>query len=107
MVQAAKANPSTKEARQLISLAASFIETSQAFNKLKWPAEVPAVVIVSATTPFDDAAAAQWWRDAHATFAAAGSNCRLVTAEKSSHDIPHDRPDVIADAVVQLASARH
>lgn len=105
-VQAAKAAPDSKEARQLISLAASFSETSKAFHELAWPQAVPAIVIVSEQTPFDTPTAAQWWRDAHSQFVKGVHNRRLVVAERSSHDVVHDRPDVIIAAIANLAAGK-
>ena len=103
-VQAARAAPTSKEARQLVALADSFVETHRAFHKMAWPDAVPVVVIVSEKTPFEGVPdAAQWWRDAHAQFAKAGPGRRLVVADRSSHDVAHDRPDTIVQAVVDLA----
>jgi pimeloyl-ACP methyl ester carboxylesterase len=107
LVEKAKADPSAKESRQLISVAASFQETNHAFHRATWPASIPVVVIVSEKTPFEAPADAQWWRDAHAKFAQAAPNRRLVVAERSSHDVAHDRPDLIIQAVVDLAAGRH
>jgi pimeloyl-ACP methyl ester carboxylesterase len=101
-IDAIKASPPSKPGRQLLALSESFVETSRAFHKTTWPVKVPAIVIVSEKTPFDDAVGAQLWRDAQAKFAAAASNRRLVVAERSSHDIAHDRPDLIIRAVTDL-----
>jgi pimeloyl-ACP methyl ester carboxylesterase len=105
-VQAAKAAPSSPEARQFIAVSASFVETSHAFHQSTWPASIPAIVIVSEKTPFATPNEAQWWRDAHAQFAQAAPNRRLVVAERSSHDVAHDRPDVIIQGVVDLAGGK-
>jgi pimeloyl-ACP methyl ester carboxylesterase len=105
IVEKAKADPSAKESRQLIAVAASFEETNRAFHKTTWPKTIPVVVIVSEKTPFERPADAQWWRDAHARFAKAAPNRRLVTAQRSSHDVAHDRPDLIIQAVVDLLGA--
>jgi pimeloyl-ACP methyl ester carboxylesterase len=105
-VQAAASAPSTPASRQLVALATSFGEVSRAFHRMAWPAEVPAVVIVSAQTPFEEPAAAQGWRDAHARFVGAGPNRKLIVADRSSHDVAHDRPDVVLDAIAKLTAAR-
>jgi pimeloyl-ACP methyl ester carboxylesterase len=99
-----KASPPTKPGRQLLALSESFVETSRAFHAATWPASVPAVVIVSEKTPFEDPADAQWWRDAHAQFAKHAPNRRLVTATGSSHDVAHDKPEVILKAISDLAA---
>ena len=106
IIKAAKEGPSTKESRQLLSVAASFAETNRAFHKATWPNRVPVIVIVSEKTPFEAPAPAQWWRDAHAKFAKAGPNRRLLVAERSSHNVAIDRPDVIIQAVIDLAGGK-
>lgn len=105
-VEAAKAHPDAAESRQLIAVAASFQEVNHAFHRTTWPDSIPVIVIVSEKTPFEAPAAAQWWRDAHAQFAKAAPNRRLVVAERSSHDVAHDRPDVIIQAVLDLSANR-
>jgi pimeloyl-ACP methyl ester carboxylesterase len=103
ILAATRAAPPSKSGRQLLALADSFVETSRAFHGVTWPASVPAIVIVSEKTPFDDPADAQWWKDAHAQFARRAANRRLVNAAGSSHDVAHDRPDVILSAISDLA----
>jgi pimeloyl-ACP methyl ester carboxylesterase len=61
---------------------------------------------VSQKTPFEEPADAQWWKDAHAQFAKRAPNRRVVTAAGSSHDVAHDRPDVILSAIADL-TAKH
>jgi pimeloyl-ACP methyl ester carboxylesterase len=81
-------------------VAADYVPMHAAYHQRNWPSNVPAIVIVSAATPFPDSPEdAQRWRDAQASFAAAASNRRLVVAEASSHDVPVERPDVVLDAV--------
>jgi hypothetical protein len=77
---------------------------SQAFHRVTWPASVPAVVIVSEQTPFE-AADAQWWREAHQQFVNSANNLKLMVADRSSHDVAHDRPDVIIQAVADLVAS--
>jgi pimeloyl-ACP methyl ester carboxylesterase len=99
-----KAAPPSKSGRQLLALSDSFVETSRAFHNVTWPASVPVIVIVSEKTPFDEPADAQWWKDAHAQFARRAPNRRLVNAAGSSHDVAHDRPDVILSAIADIAA---
>jgi pimeloyl-ACP methyl ester carboxylesterase len=99
-----KSAPPTKAGRQLLALSESFLETSHEFHGETWPASVPVTVIVSEKTPFETAGDAQWWRDAHAQFAKRAPNRRLVTATGSSHDVAHDRPDAIIEAILDLAA---
>ena len=94
----------TKSGRQLLALSGSFVATSRAFHAVTWPASVPAIVIVSEKTPFEDPADAQWWRDSHAQFAKRAPNRQLVEAVGSSHDVVHDRPEVILKAISAIAA---
>jgi pimeloyl-ACP methyl ester carboxylesterase len=96
--------PPSKSGRQLLALSGSFVETSRAFHGVTWPVSVPVIVIVSEKTPFDEPADAQWWKDAHAQFARRAPNRRLVNAAGSSHDVAHDRPDVILSAISDIAA---
>jgi pimeloyl-ACP methyl ester carboxylesterase len=99
-----RAAPPSKPGRQLLALSDSFVETSRAFHAVTWPASVPVIVIVSEKTPFDEPADAQWWKDAHAQFAKRAPNRRLVNATGSSHDVAHDRPDVILSAISDMVA---
>jgi len=99
-----KAAPPTKAGRQLLALSASWKKTQSAFHKATWPNAVPVIVIVSEKTPLDSPEGAQWWRDAHAQFAKKANNRTLVTADGSSHDVAHDRPDAIINAVLALTA---
>jgi pimeloyl-ACP methyl ester carboxylesterase len=95
--------PSTKQTRQLIAVAADYEAMHRAYHQISWPATVPATVIVSSKTPFDTPEDAQLWRDAQAQFAGAATNRSLIVAANSSHDIPLDRPDVVAKAIDEMA----
>jgi pimeloyl-ACP methyl ester carboxylesterase len=105
IIAATKAAPPSQAGRQLLALSQSFSETSRAFHRVTWPAAVPAIVIVSEQTPFDTAADARWWTEAHQQFVNGANNRKLVMAERSSHDVAHDRPDVIIEAVAELVAA--
>jgi pimeloyl-ACP methyl ester carboxylesterase len=105
IIAATKAAPPSQAGRQLLALSESFRETSQAFHRATWPAAIPAIVIVSERTPLEDAADAQWWRDAHQQFVNGAGNRKLVVADRSSHDVAHDRPDVIIQAVAELVAS--
>ena len=99
-----RAAPPTKSGRQLLALSGSFVATSREFHAKTWPDSVPVIVIVSEKTPLEDPADAQWWRDSHAQFAKHAPNRQLVTAVGSSHDVAHDRPEVILKAISAIAA---
>ncbi len=101
-IAALKNQPSTKANRQLQAVAEDFVPVQTAYHLLTWPTGVPAVVIVSARTPFPTSPLdAQRWRAAQAAFAAA-PNRTLVTAAGSSHDVPIDRPDIVIQAIQSM-----
>jgi pimeloyl-ACP methyl ester carboxylesterase len=105
IIAATKVAPPSQAGRQLLAVSQSFRETSQAFHRVTWPASVPAIVIVSEQTPFEAAEDAQWWREAHQQFVNGANNRKLVVADRSSHDVAHDRPDVIIDAIEELVAS--
>ncbi len=98
-----RAAPPTAQGRQLLALSESFVETSRAFHKMVWPSSVPATVIAAERPPFESEVDAQWWKNAHAQFARGAGNRRLVAADRSSHDVVRDRPEVILDAIIELS----
>lgn len=104
IIAATKAAPPTKSGKQLLALSSSFVETSRAFHRATWPASVPVIVIVAEKPPLEDPADAQWWKDAHAQFVKRAPNRRLVIAKGSSHDVVHDRPDVVSTAISDIAA---
>lgn len=93
----------TKQTRSQLALFSSFIENARAYHRVSWPNGVPCTVIVAEQTPLEDPADAQMWRDAQAQFAKA-SKCNLLVADRSSHDVPHDRPDLFIQAVADMAA---
>lgn len=102
-IAALRRQPSTKANRQLLAVAADYVPMHTAYHQISWPGNVPAIVIVSATTPFETSPLdARRWRDAQTAFAAAAPNRTLVTATGSSHDVPIDRPDVVVDAIERM-----
>ncbi|MGA9796279.1 MAG: alpha/beta hydrolase [Rhizomicrobium sp.] len=108
LIAAAKAAPPSKSDRQLLQVAESFEQTARAFHKVTWPRSVPVMVIVSGKTPFPSSKVdADAWRAAHRQFVAAAINRHYITATGSSHDVAHDRPDVIIKAITDMISRVH
>jgi pimeloyl-ACP methyl ester carboxylesterase len=105
-IAALASQPSTKQTRQLLSVAEDYAPMHHAYHQVSWPQNVPATVIVSAKTPFETSPQdAQLWRDAQASFASAAPNRQLIVADGSSHDIPLDRPDVVIKAIDDMLAA--
>ncbi|MCX4550277.1 alpha/beta hydrolase [Streptomyces sp. NBC_01267] len=96
---------STRVTRQLLATASNYGPMHRAYHAVSWPKSVPATVIASSATPFDTPEDAQLWRDALRQFADASANRQLVVAEKTSHDIPAERPDVVIKAVENMVKA--
>ncbi|MFD3481925.1 alpha/beta fold hydrolase [Streptomyces sp. NPDC058665] len=106
-VDAAKKDPDRPENRQLLSTADGFGPAHEAFHKVSWPDSVPATVIVSEKTPLDGSPVdAQRWRDAAASFVEDGPGRTLVTAKRSSHDVPKDRPDLVLKEIADMVAAQ-
>lgn len=103
-IDAMAAQPPTAASRQMQQLMPTFVETSHAYHRAVLPKSVPAVVIVSEKTPFGPSPVGDLWKAAQAAFAGEAPNRKLVTATGSSHDVAHDRPDVIVQAIVDLTS---
>jgi pimeloyl-ACP methyl ester carboxylesterase len=104
-IEALKKAPSTKANRQLIATAQDFGPTHHAYHEISWPDSVPVSYIVSDKTPFDGSPQdAQRWRDAAADFVAAGPHRTLTTAPGSSHNVPQDKPALVAKEVEKMAA---
>ena len=99
---AMKAGHQDKSTRSMEAILATFPADGRAFRQLSWPSMIPCIVIVSEKTPFPPGANAELWRQAHAAFAGAAPNRTLVVARGSSHDVAHDRPDLIIQSVVDM-----
>jgi pimeloyl-ACP methyl ester carboxylesterase len=111
VAEEAAVHPS-KQTRTLKAITDAYFETNHAFHKVTWPDAIPCVVIVSERTPFPPSMTFDiaLWIQAHKDFAGKAPNRTLIFAKDSSHDIAHDRPELIVEAtgklVDQLRSAR-
>jgi pimeloyl-ACP methyl ester carboxylesterase len=112
VAEEATAHPS-KQTRTQKAITNAYVETSHAFHKAVWPDSIPCMVIVSERTPFPPSMTFDiaLWIQAHKDFAGKSPNRTLIFAKGSSHDIVHDRPELIVEAtgklVDQLRSAPH
>jgi pimeloyl-ACP methyl ester carboxylesterase len=104
MIAAELAAHPSKRTRTLEAIEEAYLPTSSAFHKVAWPAAIPCDVIVSEATPFPPQlkADSQRWTQAHMAFADRAPNRVLIVAKASSHDIVHDRPEIIVDAAGQM-----
>jgi pimeloyl-ACP methyl ester carboxylesterase len=104
MVAAELAAHPDKKTRTLEAITEAYVETSHDFYKAIWPPSIPCEVIVSDATPFppDMTRDVKNWKDAHVAFANKSCGGKLIVAKGSSHDIAHDRPEVIIEATAKL-----
>ena len=103
-VAAMKAGRQNKSTRTMEAILATFSADGRAFHQLSWPSTIPCIVIVSEKTPFPPGSSAELWRQAHMAFAGAAPNRTLMVARGSSHDVAHDRPDLIIQSIVDMTS---
>jgi pimeloyl-ACP methyl ester carboxylesterase len=103
VAEEAAAHPS-KQTRTLKAITDAYVPTSHDFYKAVWPDSIPCVVIVSERTPFPPNMTSDiaLWIQAHKEFAGKAPNRTLIFAKGSSHDIAHDRPELIVDATGKL-----
>jgi pimeloyl-ACP methyl ester carboxylesterase len=103
VAEEAAAHPS-KQTRTQKAITDAYVETSHAFHKATWPDSIPVTVIVSERTPFPPSMTfdTALWIQAHKDFARKASNRTLIFAKDSSHDIAHDRPELIVEATGKL-----
>jgi pimeloyl-ACP methyl ester carboxylesterase len=104
MVAAELAAHPDKKTRTLEAITEAYVETSHDFYKAIWPTSIPCEVIVSEGTPFPPEMKldSKNWKDAHVAFANKACDRKLLLANGSSHDIAHDRPEVIIEATGRL-----
>jgi pimeloyl-ACP methyl ester carboxylesterase len=107
VAQEAAAHPS-KKTRTQKAITDAYVETSHAFHKASWPDSIPCIVIVSERTPFPPSMTfdTALWIQAHKDFASKSPNRILIFAKGSSHDIAHDRPELIVEATGKLVDQR-
>lgn len=102
-VAALTSAPATRESRQLLSVAESWVPVHTAFHAVTWPQDIPVGVIVAEDTPMPpESVDAQNWRDAAQTFVDQATNRHLVTAEGSSHDVAVDDPELVTQEIEDM-----
>ena len=106
MVAEEAATHPSKQTRTLKAITDAYAETSHAFHNAAWPDSIPCTVIVSERTPFPPSMTfdTALWIQAHKDFAGKAPNRTLILAKGSSHDIAHDRPELIVKATGELVN---
>ncbi len=100
--QMPKISMNNKENRTTAAIIAAYPRISHEFHKLVWPPQIPCIVIVSENTPFTSSTDARLWRQAHIDFAQAAKNRVLILAKHSSHDVIHDRPNLVIHSIITM-----
>jgi pimeloyl-ACP methyl ester carboxylesterase len=94
-----------QRAEAMIAMLEAYPASARAVDKALLPDGLEVVDIVAEHSWASNAADAQAMRDAHAAFVRGSRARRSVFAAGSSHDVMRDRPELIVDAVKDLARA--
>ena len=90
--------PATDMERAIVRMVTSFPALVNTLHAVRWPTNLPVVIVSAATPPFPDAALQAAWRASHETLAKTPGASRVM-AEKSDHDIAESEPAVVIAAV--------
>ncbi len=86
-------------AKALIPMMEAYADTARAMQDVKLPASLPVVDIVAETSWNETPAEGEAMKAAHKAFVAESPKRRSVLATASSHNVMHDRPDVVVEAI--------
>lgn len=86
-------------AKALIPMMEAYADTARAMQDVKLPAALPVVDIVAETSWNETPAEGEAMKAAHKAFVAESPKRRSVLATASGHNVMHDRPDVVVEAI--------
>ena len=89
-------------ARVLIPVMRAYPETAKRMRAVAFPAALPAIDIVAEHSWGDSDEENAAMRRAHDAFVAASPARQQVVATGSSHNVMHDRPQVVTDAIAAM-----
>jgi pimeloyl-ACP methyl ester carboxylesterase len=95
-----KANPAL--ARVLVPLMLAYPETAKRVREVSFPLALPTIDITAEHTWVDTPEEISSMRRVHADFVAASPAREAVVATGSGHNVMHDRPDVVIEAVLSM-----
>jgi len=91
-------------AAAMIPMMEAYPASARAAEEARLPDGLPIIDIVAERSWATNPADAQAMRDAHAAFVRGSSARSSVFAAGSSHDVMHDRPELIVDAIKRMAT---
>lgn len=94
-------NPRDDHERAIVRMVASFPGLIRSLHGVRWPANLPVVIVSAATPPFPDPDMQAAWRASHEKLAQVPGASRVI-ATKSDHDITDDEPDVVIAAAQRV-----
>lgn len=89
-------------ARVLVPMMKAYPETVKRLRQVPLPPQLPVIDIVAEHSWGDTDADNEAMRKAHAAFVAASPTRRAVVATGSGHNVMHDQPEVVLDAIARM-----
>jgi pimeloyl-ACP methyl ester carboxylesterase len=90
--------PSTDKERAIARMVTTFPALVASLHGVRWPANLPVVIVSAATGPYSDPTLRAAWSASHAALAQAPGTSRVM-AENSDHDIADTDPAVVISSV--------
>ncbi|MEO8552595.1 MAG: alpha/beta fold hydrolase [Kofleriaceae bacterium] len=87
--------------RAVARMVEGFPDLIASLHGVRWPANLPVVIVSAATPPFPAADLQAAWRASHVTLAATPGASRVL-ATKSDHDITETEPEVVVAAAQRV-----
>ena len=94
-------SPTTDKERAIARMVTSFPALVGDLHGVRWPANLPVVIVSAATPPFPDAALQAAWRASHEALAKTPGASRVI-AKASDHDIAQSEPAVVIAAAQKV-----
>jgi pimeloyl-ACP methyl ester carboxylesterase len=86
----------------LYCLLANMEHTSKYTRQVPMPTHIPILVIMAETGPFEQATENERFKADQHHFVEAHKNRKLLLAEGSSHNIPHDKPGLVIEQIIEF-----
>ena len=80
----------------------AFRNTIKALRDMPFSGNIPITVISAGKEWWPFPQWNRWWKNSHQAIANTAQNRTLIIADGSAHNIPKERPDVIADAIMKV-----
>lgn len=96
------AEPVNDRERVIVRMKRTFGDLTARTAAIEPGLEIPMIVLTAGEPWWGDEEIDRAWRRSHETMAGRSPRRELVVAQGSDHDMPEERPDLIADAVAWL-----